>query len=65
MEWLSTPSAQSLFAKLNLEYPVNPSVEASSLIKDWGSFKQNTMNLNLAGKLQSKAIQLMDEVGYY
>ena len=64
LEWLSSEKAQSLFAGLNLEYPVNPSVEPDSLVKTWGEFKQNQINVSKSGELQTEAIKLMDRAGY-
>ena len=64
LEWLSTESAQQIFADVNMEYPVNPNVPISPTVASWGSFKQNEINLANAGKNQAAAIQLMDRVGY-
>ena len=64
LEWLSSEQAQNLYADVNLEYPVNPRVTPHSMIVSWGTFKQNPINLDNAGKYQADAIQLMDRAGY-
>ena len=64
LEWLSTESAQQIFADVNMEYPVNPKVPINSFVASWGSFKQNEINLVNAGEKQAAAIQLMDRAGY-
>ena len=64
LEWLSTESAQQIFADVNMEYPANPNVPINSTVASWGSFKQNDINLANAGANQAAAIQLMDRVGY-
>lgn len=64
IEWLSGEEAQSIFADVNQEYPVNPSVAASDEVATWGTFKPNASNLNYSGELQVQAIQLMDKAGY-
>jgi iron(III) transport system substrate-binding protein len=64
LEWLSTESAQQIFADVNMEYPVNPNVPINPTVASWGSFKQNEINLANAGENQAAAIQLMDRVGY-
>jgi iron(III) transport system substrate-binding protein len=64
LEWLSTESAQQIFADVNMEYPVNPNVPVNPTVASWGSFKQNEINLANAGENQAAAIQLMDRVGY-
>lgn len=64
LEWLSTPEAQELFAGLNLEFPANPDVSADPLVKQWGSFKPDVINVSEAGRLQPQAVMLMDRAGY-
>ena len=64
LEWLSTPNAQSMFADVNLEYPVNPAVQPAAVVAAWGTFKQNPINVAKAGELQTTAVKLMDRAGY-
>ena len=64
LEWLAGPEAQQEFAGLNMEYPVNSHVPVDKSVQAWGTFKQDPINVNEAGKLQAKAVQLMDRVGY-
>ncbi|EIJ43939.1 ABC-type Fe3+ transport system, periplasmic component [Beggiatoa alba B18LD] len=64
LEWLTTPEAQKVFAELNYEYPANPIVPASEVVKKWGDFKPNTIDVVEAGRLQVDAVKLMDRAGY-
>jgi iron(III) transport system substrate-binding protein len=64
LEWLSSETAQGDFAGLNMEYPVNPRVEQTELVKSWGDFKGDSLNVSEAGRLQADAIKLMDRAGY-
>lgn len=64
IEWLSSEKAQGDFAGLNMEYPVNAKVAVSDLVKAWGEFKADDLNVNEAGRLQVEAIKLMDRAGY-
>jgi iron(III) transport system substrate-binding protein len=64
LEWLSTPPAQKILAESNMEYPANPQVKPHPMVAAWGSFKQDTLNVSNAGKLQSSAVMLMDRAGY-
>lgn len=64
LEWLAEPEAQSLLAALNLEYPARGDVPASPLVRAWGEFRSDAMNLAEAGRLQAQAIRLMDRVGW-
>jgi iron(III) transport system substrate-binding protein len=64
LEWLSSDKAQNLYADVNLEYPANPRVKWDPLVTSWGKFGQNLINVSEAGKLQAKAVMLMDRAGY-
>ncbi len=64
LEWLAGEEAQATFAGLNMEFPANPAIEPDPLVAAWGAFKGSPLNVALYGKLQSRAIILMDQVGY-
>ncbi len=64
LEWLSSETAQGDFAGLNMEYPVNPRVAPTELVKSWGDFKGDSLNVSEAGRLQADSIKLMDRAGY-
>ena len=64
LEWLSSEKAQNLFADADMEYPVNPKVKPHPAVASWGTFKQDTINVAEAGRLQPQAVKLMDRAGY-
>lgn len=64
LEWLSAPEAQGMFAGLNMEYPANPAVAPDPMVATWGEFKADSINVAEAGRLQVKAVMLMDRAGY-
>ena len=64
LEWLSGPRAQSHFAAVNMEYPVNPTAAVDPIVKSWGSFEPSLIDMAEAGRLQPAAVQLMDRAGY-
>lgn len=64
LEWLSTPTAQKIFADANMEYPANKTVKPAKLVASWGEFKADQLNVEIAGKKQAEAIKLMDRAGY-
>jgi len=64
MEFLSSPKAQEQFAQANYEYPANPSVEPSDLLKSWGEFKPQNINLSKLGEFNQKAVEIFNEVGW-
>lgn len=64
LEWLSSPEAQQIFAGRNMEYPVEPGIERDELIASWGDFRPDPRNIAEAGRLQARAVMLMDRVGF-
>lgn len=64
MQYLSSPEAQKIYADGNFEYPVNPTVEASDIVKSFGSMKPDPVNLIEIAKNQAAAARLVDEVGF-
>jgi iron(III) transport system substrate-binding protein len=64
MEYLSSESAQEFFAAANYEYPVNPEVEASVLLKSWGDFKAQNIDLTNLGIYNDEAVRIFNKVGW-
>lgn len=64
LEWLVSDSVQGRFAAVNHEYPINQSVDLVEPLKSWGNFNQDNRPVALSGRLQRKAVILMDRVGY-
>lgn len=64
IEWLSGSEAQNLFADKNHEYPANPRISPDPKVAKWGTFKQDFINVSVAGQNQQKAIMLMKKAGY-
>ncbi|WP_454256492.1 extracellular solute-binding protein [Pseudomonas sp. Marseille-Q8238] len=64
VEWMTTPEAQGLFAEINQEFPANPQVKPSAEVAAWGSFKADSLPVEVAGKRQAEAIRLMDRAGW-
>ena len=64
IEFLSGVKAQKEFAEANYEYPVNPKVQPSELLKSWGEFKKQDINITKLGELNKKSVQLLNEVGW-
>ncbi len=64
MEFLASDVAQRLYADGNFEYPVNPAIAPSDIVKSWGSFTPDTLNVAEIAKLEPAAAKLVDEVGF-
>lgn len=64
LEYLSSDTAQSLYASNNHEYPIKEDVPASELVRSWGEFKKDTLSLNEIAKYRAQASRLVDTVDY-
>jgi iron(III) transport system substrate-binding protein len=62
--FLLSPDAQSLYASLNHEYPVNKAVAPSDLLKGLGTLKADGLPLEEISKLRRKASELVDKVNF-
>ncbi|MCY6369312.1 Fe(3+) ABC transporter substrate-binding protein [Clostridium ganghwense] len=64
IEFLSGTEAQKQYAEANYEYPVNPEVEPSELLKSWGTFKEQDIRLSKLGENNKKAVEILNEVNW-
>jgi iron(III) transport system substrate-binding protein len=64
MEFLASDEAQQLYANANFEYPVNPAVAPDDIVKSWGSFTPDTLNVAEVARHEAAAAKLVDEVGF-
>lgn len=64
LEYLVSDKAQQWYADTNYEYSINPDIESNSILKSWGKFKADNLNLNLLGKYNAEAVLLMDRAGW-
>lgn len=64
LEFMVNKSSQAWYAKTNHEYPVRNDVESSDILKSWGTFKSDSINLSLLGKNNPDALRLMDRAGW-
>jgi iron(III) transport system substrate-binding protein len=64
MRFLVSPEAQKWYAQVNYEYPVREGVEMSDLLKEWGEFKADNLNLSALGEYNAEAVKLMDRAGW-
>ncbi len=64
LKWLLGKDAQDILASLNMEYPVRGATQWDDTVLSWGKFKRDDLNVNEMGRLQSRAVKLMDKAGY-
>ena len=64
MVFLSEKKAQEMYSDQNFEYPVNPRIQPSKLVRSWGQFDADKLSLAEIAKLRKQAAQLVDQVGF-
>ncbi|MCR8550218.1 Fe(3+) ABC transporter substrate-binding protein [Salipiger sp. P9] len=64
MEFLTSPEAQEIYAHANFEYPVAPGSEADDLVKSWGSFTADDVNLMDLAAHRADALRIIEEVDF-
>ena len=64
MEFLSSPEGQKIYAEINGEYPVLPSVKASTLVESWGDFEADDKSLSEIAANRGQAVKLTEEVRF-
>ena len=64
MEFLTSPQAQEIYASANYEYPIAPNSTPVELVKGWGDFAADEVNLmTLAGE-RPMALKLIETVDF-
>lgn len=64
MEFLVSPTAQSIYAELNFEYPVLEGAALSDLVAGWGEFTADDTNLSDLAANRPAALRIMEEVNF-
>ena len=64
MEFLTSPKAQEIYAEANYEYPIAPGTEPAALVKSWGGFTPDEVNLTDLAKLRPEALQIIQSVDF-
>ncbi len=64
MEFLASPEAQEIYAHMNYEYPIAPGTEADALVKSWGDFTADDVNLMTLAEKRGDALKLVEIVDF-
>lgn len=64
LEFLVSDESQQWYAEANQEYPVKAGIAPSELLKGWGEFKADSLNLSELGKNNAEAVKIMDKAGW-
>ena len=63
IEYLTSEEAQEVYVNNSYEYPANSLVEPSDIVKSWGNFKIDKLNLNALGEFRPEALKIFDKTG--
>ncbi|MBA1148241.1 Fe(3+) ABC transporter substrate-binding protein [Ectothiorhodospiraceae bacterium WFHF3C12] len=64
LEYLVGSEAQRWYAEANFEYPVREGVEISPVLREFGEFQSDDLNLSKLGVYNDEAVRLMDRAGW-
>jgi iron(III) transport system substrate-binding protein len=64
IEFLVREDSQRWYAETNNEYPVRAGVAASALLREWGEFRADTLDVSELGRLNAAAVMAMDRAGW-
>ncbi|MGE4253479.1 MAG: Fe(3+) ABC transporter substrate-binding protein [Parvibaculaceae bacterium] len=64
LEFLASDKGQKLYGEQVFEYPVEPGIEPSEIVKGWGTLKPDPLPLADIAKNRKTASELVDKVGF-
>ncbi len=64
LEFMVSGEAQRFYADSNYEYPIRTDMEPNDTLRQWGRFKEDSVNLSLLGVHNGAAVKLMDRAGW-
>ena len=64
LEWLSSDAAQEMYARANKEYPTVDGIPLHPIIESWGNFKEDLIQVDKLGLMQSEAVFIAQTAGY-
>lgn len=64
VEFLVSPEVQTLIVNNTHEYPVSFDLDASPVLKEWGTFRPDTDNFLRAAEYLPRAIEILDAEGW-
>lgn len=64
MEFLTSASAQEIYAEVNGEYPLLPGASASDLVASWGDLVPDDTPLTDIARLRGTSLRLTEEVAF-
>ncbi len=65
LEYLTEAQAQAIFVAGNNEYPVVKDAKLTEVLRDMGSFKEDTLSASELGLNQAAAVRIFDRAGWF
>jgi len=62
--FLTSDESQQWYAEVNNEFPIRDDIELNDVLKSWGAFKANQVNVSELGRQNAAAIMAMDRAGW-
>ena len=64
IEFLLRKKSQKKYANANYEYPVRADIPLSGIVKAWGAFKADHINVVNFARYNADAVRIMDKAGW-
>ncbi|MDP2235601.1 MAG: Fe(3+) ABC transporter substrate-binding protein [Bacteroidales bacterium] len=64
IKFLLRTDSQEYLSSENFEYPVNPDAKWPELLTNWGTFKEDSINLNSLNKFLPEAMMIANQAGW-
>src|SRR5210317_2167667 len=64
IEFLTSPSAQEIYADANFEYPIAVGTDPNAVVSSWGTFKADDLNVTELAKHRGAALQMTEQVDF-
>ena len=61
---LSSAKAQSIYAEIVGEYPVQPGADPSELVKSFGDFERDDTSLQAIGEARPAALKIVERIDF-
>ena len=64
IKYLTSDEAQEIYVNNTYEYSVKPNIEPNDIVKEWGTFRKDPLDLNMLGSRRNDAIRIFDAGGW-
>ena len=64
LEFMVSDKAQSIYANINYEYPIRSNTNINNFMSKYNNYEKDKLKLELVGKVNKKAMLLMDKAGW-